>query len=180
MNERKIALEVERNNISFSKPMDYFIYTRFSEKGSCLINSEQIRYSENISEAILYIRHIFLYDILNDLTDDIQYDFKKPFSQKQSDVISIMNFWFKFGKELQASEKQVLHLCEDFNNQFADKEYFQYEIHIIKGAEKLRKFLIMKYGSREVFDKYRLESICSKELFVGELLEEFTDKLFNT
>ncbi len=180
MVERDKALEVERNDISNSAPTDYFIYSHFFEKSMCLINSEQIRYAENLSEAALYVRHILLYDILNDLLDDIEYDFKMPFSKKQSDVIAIMNFWFKFGKVSLVSEKQVLQLCDDFNNQFADNDDLRYEIHILNGAEKLKEFLTIKYGTSAEFDENKLKSVCSEEQFDGEELKDFTEKLLGT
>ena len=88
MDKRNKALEVEQNDISNATSTDYFIYSHFLENDSCPINSRQIRYAENISEAALYIHHILLYDILNDLLDDIKYDFKMPFSKKQ--------YWFFF------------------------------------------------------------------------------------
>lgn len=81
MDKRNKALEVERNDISNATPTDYFIYSHFLENGSCTINSKQIRYAENVSEAALYVHYILLYDIFNDLLDDIQYDFKIPFSK---------------------------------------------------------------------------------------------------
>ena len=63
----------------------------------------------------LYIHYILLYDILNDLLDDMEYDFKTLFSKKQSDIIAVMNFWFRFGKIHTESEKQILQLCKEFN-----------------------------------------------------------------
>lgn len=91
-----------------------------------------------------------------------------------------MNFWFKFGKKHNQSEKELLQLCKDFNNQFAYNESLQYEIHILNGAEGLKEFLTLKYGKREEFDKYKLEAVCSKERFDGKELKDFTEKLLGT
>lgn len=161
MDKRNKALEVEQNEISNATSTDYFIYSHFLENGSCPINSRQIRYAENISEAASYIHHILLYDILNDLLDDIKYDFKMPFSKKQTDAIAVMSFWFKFGKAYDKSEKEILQLCNDFNNQFAYNKNLKYE------------------KSKE-FDKFKLEAICSKDSFNAKELKSFIDKLLNT
>ncbi len=180
MDKRNKALEVEQNEISNATSTDYFIYSHFLENGSCPINSRQIRYAENISEAASYIHHIILYDILNDLLDDIKYDFKMPFSKKQTDAIAVMSFWFKFGKAYDKSEKEILQLCNDFNNQFAYNKNLKYEIDILNGADELKNFFNVKYEKSKEFDKYKLEAICSKDSFNAKELKSFIDKLLNT
>ncbi len=178
MDERNKALEVAQNDISFSKSTDYFIYSSFFEDGLCPINSKELRYAETVLEAVFYIRHILLYDVLNDLLDDLEYDFKSPFSKKQSDVVAILNFWFKFGKR--KSEKQLFKLCDDFNNQFLYNKDLHYEIYILKGTEELKKFLISKFKTMSEYDRHKLDLICNKDHFVAKELKDFIEKLLGT
>ncbi len=123
-----------------------------------------------------YIRHIFLYDILNDTTDDLELDFKKPFDVRQNDAIKLLNFWFKSGK---IKGKELNKFCEEFNSVFSNRENVKYEIQILNGANKLRNFLIKKYSEYENFDKQKLCDICSKDLFAGRFLKDFLDMFFS-
>lgn len=70
----------EMQDLTFAKPFDFFIFIRFKENSK--YDGKQVLYAENIEEAIGYIRHIFLYDIINDATFDLELDFKRPFNNR--------------------------------------------------------------------------------------------------
>jgi len=75
-------------------------------------------------------------------------------------------------------KKESLKLCEKFNKEFSNRENKEYEFAIINGANKLRDFLVSKYKADINFDKNKLETICSNDLFAGKLLNEFLNNLF--
>ncbi len=169
----------EMQDLTFAKPDDIFIFTRFTAHQPSDFEGKQILFAGSIEEAIGYIRHIFLYDILNDTSDDLETDFKAILSEHQTDAISILNYWFKLGKISAVNNCQEFSkFCKDFNSDFSHREDKEYEIQILNGATELRRFLIRRYSECENFDKERLCNICSKELFVGKLLKDFLDILF--
>ena len=169
---------IEMQDLTFAMPNDIFIFTRFTVNNPFKFGSKQVLYAENIEEVIGYLRHIFIYDILNDAIDDLEFDFKFPFSERQSDVIEILNFWHKLGKIQKDNYKELEEFCKNFNATFNVRNDVEYEIQILNGADKLRKFLTEKYSQCENFDKRRICDICSKQLFSGQALKEFIDKLY--
>ena len=169
----------EMQDLTFARPDDIFIFTRCTSYFPFEWEGKEVLYAESIEEVIGYIRHIFLYDILNDLFDDLEYDNEINKQIKQDETIAIYNFWYKFGKLNQATDKikEINHLLNEFNLFFKNRKYFEYEIQIFDGADELRKFLNKNYSNNENFDKRLLSNICSKELFAGKPLKEFLDKV---
>ena len=167
-------------DLSFSKPFDIFIFTRFTNRKGETIESKHLLFADNIEEAIVYIRHIFLYDILNDILDDLNYDFKTPFDETQRNAISILNYWNKIRKiPTKPDNKKVLQMfCRDFNNEFSNRCDTEYEIHCLFGANELRRFLSSKFSDYEVFNKKLLYDICSNDFYAGYALKDFIDSLF--
>lgn len=170
----------EMQDLTYARPDDIFIFTRFTIHRPFELESKQVLYAESVEEWIGYIRHIFLYDILNDIADDLEFDFKTPYGERQKDAISILSYWYKLGKFSTESNKyqNLNKFCKDFNTEFNFKENAEYEIQILNGADELREFLISKYSKCKNFDRKRLSNICSKELFAGRLLKDFLDMLF--
>ncbi len=169
------------NDLTFAHPEDIFIFTRFTMHKPIESDNKEILYAESVEEAIGYIRHNFLYDILNDAIDDLEFDFKFPFDKRQEDVISLLNYWYKLGKisSKNTSIKELKEFCKKFNCDYGVRDVLGYEIQVLSGADELRLFLTKKISLNENFDKKRLSGICSKELFCGNLLKDFIDKLFN-
>ncbi len=165
-------------DLNYAHPDDFFIFTRFIVHKPNEFGSEQVLYAENIEEVIGYIRHIFLFDILNDAIDDLEFDLKLPFDERQEDVIEILNFWHKLGEIPKDNYKELEEFCKNFNATFNVRNDIEYEIQVLNGADKLRNFLIEKYSQCENFDERKLCDICSKDLFSGQALKEFIDKLY--
>lgn len=167
-------------DLTFAHPDDIFIFTRFTSHQHSNFEGEQILYAEDVEEAIWYIRNIFLYDVLKDALDDLEFDFKSPFDETQKDTISLMNYWFKLGKisNVNMSCLELEEFCDDFNLYFNGRKDLEYEIKILNGANELRRFLTERYSMCEEFDKKLLDNVCSKKLFAGKRLKEFVEKLF--
>ena len=169
-------------DLTFAHTDDIFIFTRFTLHTPFKLESKQVLYAENTQEAIFYLRHIFLNDILIDAIDDVELDFKAPFNERQKDVILLLNYLFKLGKLTPENTeiKKLKALCDSFNCDLTNRKNLEYEIQILNGADELRKFLIKKYSSCENFNKKQLSNFCSKDFFVGQKLKEFLDELFNS
>lgn len=167
-------------DLTFSTPDDVFIYTSFKMTSPFDIEENQVLFAESFEEAAGYFRHIFLYDLLVDATDDLELDPKLLNKEHQEDAIKILSFWFKVGKALnnKNSKKEVLKLCDEFNCHFSISKDMQYEFHILNGANELKRFLKSKYKNNANFDNKRLENICSEDLFAGKLLNDFLNELF--
>ena len=176
--EWKTPHAVQMQDLTYARPDDFFIYTRV--KFSCEVEGKQVVYAETIDETIGYLRHVFLYDILNDATDDLELDFKYPFSQRQTDAISLLNHWFKLGKIATADDKELLFydFCKNFNAEFNQKSDTEYEIAVLNGANELKRFLTKKYKNHKNFDKKRLDTFCNDDLFSGKLLKDFLNDFF--
>ena len=176
----KSSHATDMSNLTFAHPEDIFIFTRFTDNNPIGIEAKQILFAEDIEETIGYLRHIFLYDILNDALNDLNFDFKSPFDEKQNDAIAILKYWYKLGTiaSQKADLKQLREFINQFNSDFSRNKNPEYEIHILDGADELRKFLISNFSNYENFDKKRLCNICSKEFFVGKKLKNYTAALF--
>ena len=176
----KGAHATEMRDLTYARPHDIFIFTRFSKHLPVFFEGKQVLYAETLPEAIGYIRHIFLYDILNDLTDDFELDFKKSCGDCQTGAVSLLNYWFKLGK-IASGGKSLLEakrFCKALNSEFSNKGDTEYEIQILNGVDELRRFLNKRFSSCENFDKNKLSNICSKDLFAGKPLKDFLDLLF--
>lgn len=167
-------------DLTFAKPDDIFIYTSF--KMSTPINSEerQVLFAENIEEAAGYFRHIFLYDLLVDATDDLELDEALRTEERQKDSLFLLNLWFRTGKVLHKSDakKALTNLIKEFNQRFNNQNELQYEFQILNGANGLKRFLKSKFKDSNNFDEKRLDNICGNQLFVGKLLNDFIIELF--
>ena len=172
----KSTHSTEMQDLTFAKPYDIFIFTRFTGHNPSDFEGRQVVYAENIDEAIGYIRHVFLYDILNDTADDLEFELKSPFDERQEDLVTLFNFWYKAGKI--GKGITLKDFLRDFNCCFNSREATEYELRIIKGANELRNFLVKRYSENESFDKKRLCDVCSNDLFSGKLLKDFLDKFF--
>ncbi len=168
---------IEMQDLTFAKPFDIFIFTRFT---CCFHSGTQVLVAQSIEETVGYIRHIFLYDILNDATDDLETDLKSFNCNRQEDAIKLFNYWFKLGKIKtdNVSYEEFTDFCNDFNSEFSHRGGMEYEIEIFNGADELKNFLIKRYSKCESFDKKLLNDICSEELFAGKPLKDFLDMLF--
>ncbi len=177
----KNSHSTEMQNLTFARPDDLFVYTRVTGHNPFAFEGKQVLYAESLQEVAGYIRHIFLYDILNDATDDLETDFKAPFDDRQEDAVLLLNYWFKLGKILSVNifDEKLGEFINDFNLKFNHRDDIEYEIQIFNGADELRDFLIERYSKHKNFDKKRLCNICSKELFSGESLKDFLDMFFN-
>lgn len=169
----------EMEDLTFAKPNDFFIYVRFTEKSQLDFKSEKVLFAETQEEALGYIRHIFIYDILNDVVDDLELDFERSSEETQKDSILLFNYWYKLGKLANKNFNFInfKKFCEDFNSNFGFRKNTQYEIMVLNGADALRNFLIKKYSKVKNFDKKRIADICSGELFAGKPLKDFLDEL---
>ncbi len=170
----------EMEDLTFSKPTDFFIYVRFTEKSQFNFKSERVLFAETPEEAVGYIRHIFIYDILNDVVDDLELDFKQSSEETQNDAILLFNYWYKLGK-IPTENFDFINFkkfCEDFNSNFSFGRNSEYEIMILNDADSLRDFLIKKYSKVKNFDRKRIADICSTELFAGKPLKDFLTELF--
>lgn len=167
-------------DLTFSKPTDFFIYVRFTENNRLGLKSERVLFAETLQEAIGYIRHVFIYDILNDVVDDLELDFKQSSEETQNNALLLFNYWYKLGKIANENFNflSFKKFCKDFNTSFSFSKNSEYEIMVLKGANALRNFLIDKYSNVKQFDKKRIAEICSNELFAGKPLKDFLDELF--
>ena len=170
----------EMQDLTFAKPNDIFIFTRFTQKAPSFLEGNNILFSESIEEAMGYIRYIFLYDILNDISDDFENDIKNIHKEQETDVIAVLNYWFKLGKimTLDNYSCEFKSFCKDFNYMFSHRETTEYEIEILKGVDELQRFLINRYSKHENFDKNILLGICDSESFSGKSLKDFINSLF--
>ncbi len=170
----------EMADLTFCKPDDIFIFTRFTEQSPSYFEGKQVLFAENFEDIAGYLHHIFLYDILYDAIEDVEFDFKSQFDERQEKIIKLLSFWHKSAKISVAknSEKTLLEFCEKFNSEFNETTHTEYEIRIFKGLDKLKKFLIEKFSENENFDEQKLCNICNKDAFAGRVLEEFLNELF--
>ena len=90
----------------------------------------------------------------------------------------MLNYWFQLGKiaNFKTREKWFKKFCENFNAEFGNRSDTEYEIKVLKGANKLRRFLLEKYSDCENFNKEKLCDICSEDLFAGKLLKDFLNE----
>ena len=65
---------IEMRALEFSQADSIFIFTRFTVNSPFVLDSKQFHFAETAEEAAGYIRHIFLYDILSDAIDDLQFE----------------------------------------------------------------------------------------------------------
>lgn len=166
-------------DLTFAKPEDIFIYTSFKMSTPFEVQEHQVLFAENIEEAAGYFRHIFLYDLLVDATDDLELDEALRTVERQKDALFLLNLWFKSGKALHKSDvkKSLSGLIKEFNQRFNNQNELQYEFQVLDGANGLKRFLKSKFKDNENFDEKRLENICSNQLFVGRLLMDFIEDL---
>lgn len=168
-------------DLTFSTPNDVFIYTNFKMTTPFNMEENRVLFSECLEEAAGYFRHIFLYDLLVDATDDLELDEALRTEERQKDALFLLDLWFRTGKALHKSDvkKAFLDLIKEFNQQFNNKNELQYEFQVLNGANGLKRFLKSKFKDNEAFDEKKLENICNKDLFVGKLLNDFLADLFN-
>lgn len=168
-------------DLTFSTPDDIFIYTNFKMITPFDFDEHRVLFAESFEEAAGYFRHIFLYDLLVDATDDLELDEDLRTEERQQDALFLLNLWFKIGKALHKSDvkKAFLGLIKEFNQRFNDQNELQYEFQILNGANGLKRFLKSKFKDNENFDEKRLDNICSNQLFAGKLLNDFVTDLFN-
>ena len=170
----------EMQDLNFAKPNDIFIYTSFKMSTPFEVQEHQVLFAENIEEAAGYFRHIFLYDLLVDATDDLELDKVLRTEERQKDALFLLNLWFRTGKALHKSDikKELLGIIKEFNQRFNNQNELQYEFQILNGANGLKRFLKSKFQDNENFDEKSLDNICSNQLFVGKQLNDFIEKLF--
>ena len=171
----------EMRDLTFAKPDDIFIYTGFKMATPFEVEENQVLFAESLEEAVGYFRHIFLYDLLVDATDDLELDEALRTVERQKDALFLLNLWFRAGKALHKPDvkKVFLDLIKDFNQHFNNENDLQYEFQALNGANSLKMFLKSKFKDNEAFDEKKLENICSNQLFVGKLLKDFLDMLFD-
>ena len=164
---------------TFAKPNDVFIYTSFKMSIPFEVEEGQVLFAKNFEEAAGYFRHIFLYDLLVDATDDLKLDEALRTEERRKDVLFLLNLWFKTGKSLHKSDvkKEFSNLIKEFNQHFNNRNDLQYEFHVLNGENDLKIFLKSEFKNNEKFDERRLDNICSNQLFVGKLLNDFVEEL---
>ena len=167
-------------DLTFSTPDDVFIYTNFKMTSPFNMDEKQILFAESFEEAAGYFRHIFLYDLLVDATDDLALDKLLRTKERQEDALFLLDLWFRAGKTLHKSDvkRALLNLTKEFNQRFNNGDEVQYEFKVLNGANGLKRFLKSKYKDNENFDAKRLDDICSNQLFAGKLLNDFIIDLF--
>ena len=167
-------------DLTFSTPDDIFIYTNFKMITPFDFDEHRVLFAESFEEAAGYFRNIFLYDLLVDATDDLELDGALRTEERQKDALFLLNLWFRTGKALHESDvkKELLNLIKEFNKQFNNQNDLQYEFQVLDGANGLKRFLKSKFKDNENFDERRLDNICSEDLFVGKLLNDFLKELF--
>ena len=166
----------DMKDLTFSHPDDYFLYTSVKYNNALSFKASQVLFAEDITQAIDYIKHIFLYDVINDNIDDLEFDIYCPKNEVQKNSIMLLNYWFKLGK-ISASYEEFKAFCKEFNGKF-NSDQFECEIQILNGADELRYFLNKKYKNNENFDKNLLSNICRSDLFAGKKLNDFLNNLF--
>ena len=168
-------------DLTFAKPDDIFIYTSFKMSRPFEVEEQQVLFAEDIEETVEYFRHIFLYDLLVDATDDLELDEALRTEERQKDALFLLNLWFRTGKALHKSDvkKALLNLTKEFNQRFNNQKELQLEFRILNGANGLKRFLKSEFKDNENFDEKRLDNICSNQLFAGKLLKDFITDLFN-
>lgn len=168
-------------DLTFSTPNDVFIYTNLKMTTPFNMEENRVLFAESLVEAAGYFRHIFLYDLLVEATDDLALDQVLRTEERQKDALFLLNLWFKTGKALHKSDikKALLNLTKEFNQHFNNSIGLQYEFKILNGANGLRRFLKSKFKDNENFNAKRLDNICSNDLFAGKLLNDFIMDLFN-
>ena len=171
----------QMQDLTFAKPDDIFIYIGFKMETPFETEEKRVLFAESLEEAAGYFRHIFLYDLLVDATDDLELDEALRTEERQKDAIFLLNLWFRTGKALHKSDikKALSFLIKEFNQRFKTRNEVQYEFQILNGANSLKRFLKSKFKDNEAFDEKKLENICSNQLFVGKLLKDFLDMLFD-
>ena len=176
----KNSHSTQMQDLTFAKPDDIFIYTSFKMTTPFEVEEKQVLFAESLEETAGYFRHIFLYDLLVDATDDLELDEAFRTEERQKDAIFLLNLWFRTGKALHKADakKAFLDLIKEFNQQFNNKNELQYEFQVLNGANSLKRFLKSKFKDNENFDEKQLNNICSNQLFTGRLLKDFIDKLF--
>lgn len=177
----KNSHSTQMQDLTFAMPDDIFIYTSFKMSTPFEVQEHQVLFAENIEEAAGYFRHIFLYDLLVDATDDLELDKVLRTEERQKDALFLLNLWFRAGKALHKpdAKKAILGLIKEFNQHFNNENDLQYEFQVLNGANSLKRFLKSKFKDNEAFDEKKLENICSNQLFVGKLLKDFLDMLFD-
>lgn len=177
----KNSHSTQMQDLTFAKPDDIFIYTSFKMTTPFEVEEKQVLFAESLEEAAGYFRHIFLYDLLVDATDDLELDEALRTEERQQDALFLLNLWFRTGKALHKSDikKALSFLIKEFNQRFNTRNEVQYEFQILNGANSLKRFLKSKFKDNEAFDEKKLENICSNQLFVGKLLKDFLDMLFD-
>lgn len=167
-------------DLTFSTPDDVFIYTNFKMTSPFNMDEKQILFAESFEEAAGYFRHIFLYDLMVDATDDLALDKLLRTKDRQEDALFLLDLWFRTGKLLHKSDvkRALLNLTKEFNQHFNNGVKVQYEFKVLNGANGLKRFLKSKYKDNENFDAKRLDDICSNQLFAGKLLNDFIIDLF--
>lgn len=168
------------HDLTFSKPDDIFIYTNFKMITPFDIDEHQVLFAESFEEAAGYFRHIFLYDLLVDATNDLELDEALRTEERQKDALFLLNLWFRTGKALHKSDvkKELSGIIKEFNQRFNNQNELQYEFQILNGANGLKRFLKSKFKDNEKFNEKSLDNICSNQLFVGKQLNDFIEELF--
>ncbi len=163
---------IDMSDLTYSKPYDIFIYTKVKIDNE--ICACQVLYAEDLVETVGYFTHVFIFDLLTDKVDDLEFDFENCSDISQCDAISLMNYRFKLQKIFGKDDfvKSFLDICQQFNKEFDGK----YEFCVLNGADNLRKFLVSRYSNNDLI-KRKLETFCTKELFVGKLLNDFLNNV---
>ncbi len=176
----KNSHSTEMRKLAFAHPDDVFIFTRFSGHLPFEFDGKQILFAKSIEEAIGYIRHIFIYDILNDVINELEVDINPQFYEQQKDAVLLLDFWFKSAKIATSHKKdqKLSEFCGEFNVEFSNRKTTEYEIQVLYCADDLRDFLIRRYSGYEIFNERQLYNICSKRSFDGKLLNDYIYKLF--
>lgn len=167
-------------DLAFSTLDSVFIYTSFKMTSAPDIDEKQILFAEGIEEAAGYFRHIFLYDLLVDVTDDLELDEALRTEERQKDALFLLNLWFKTGKALHNAnvKNALLNFIKEFNQRFNNCNNLQYEVQILDGVNELKEFLESKFKDNENFNQKRLATICSNKSFDGESLKYLVKCLF--
>ncbi len=131
---------IEMRALEFSRADSIFIFTRFAMRSPISVEGRQLVFAESIEEAIGYIRHIFLFDILTDSIDDLQFDYKSAARQRQFDSVKLFYFWYRFAR-IAPGGNTLQELCNEFNGAFAESQDLKYEIKVIFGIDELYEFI---------------------------------------